>query len=80
MVKMVTEIKKGRNWVLENEEWVVTDKATVYERLAQDLIAKKINQCTYIKSIRRVPNYNGTQTITIYYGDNVRNIYTIDQH
>lgn len=49
----------------------------IYKRLSDDLIAKKINQCRYIKSIKRRNNYDGTQEITVTYINSVRNIYTV---
>lgn len=49
----------------------------IYKRLSNDLIAKKICQCRYIKSIKRRNNYDGTCEITVTYNNNVRNIYTV---
>ena len=49
----------------------------IYTRLCNELIAKKVNSCRYIKSIKRRNNYDGTQEITITYDNEVRYIYTI---
>jgi len=49
----------------------------IYKQLARDLIAKKINECTYIRLIKRKQNYDGTITITIYYDNDVKRTYTI---
>ena len=54
-----------------------TDEAAVYRELANDLIAKKLNGCSYITRIKRNPNYDGTQNITITYSNDCRNIYTV---
>ena len=44
-----------------------TRPETVWESLSHELIAKKVNQCRYISRIVRRSNYDGTQTITVYY-------------
>ena len=49
----------------------------VYQRLSEDLIAKKINCCTYITRISRTNLYNGYAQITVNYDNNVKVIYTI---
>jgi hypothetical protein len=76
MVKMAifTEGLKKGGWV---EAHTITDEATVYARLSEDLIAKKINKCLYIKSIKRVNNYDGTQNITAVYDHGVKVVYTV---
>ena len=73
-IKKITQVKKGREWVTSYEE---TDITAVHTQLAEDLIAKKLNCCSYIKSIKRVNNYDGTQTITVNYDNGVRSLYTI---
>lgn len=73
-IKKVIEIKDGKKWIISR---TVTDPETVYTSLAHDLIAKKINACLYIKTIRRIPNYNGSQNIIITYDNNVRATYTV---
>lgn len=60
------------NYTIENDE------LEVYRELAQYLIAKKINKCKWIKSIVRQPNYDDTQTIIIYKGENCRVTYIIE--
>ena len=68
----------------DNGKWnfntIIRDPATVYKMLTNELIAKKINKCTYIKSIRRRQNYDGTATITVLYTNNVRALYVIKDH
>ena len=73
-INRTVELKNGRNWEVHHVE---TDAAEIYEALARDLIAKKLHKCTYIKSIKHVCNYDGTQTITITYDNNCRSIYTV---
>lgn len=72
--KRVFEVKEGRNW---RESFVTTDPAEVYKYLAEELIAKKINACSYIRSIKRTNLYNGYQKIVISYDNGVRAVYTI---
>ena len=71
---LTIELKNGRNWEVTH---VVEDELEVYQRLTNALIAKKLNQCSYIKSIRRTPLYNGTQKIVILYDNGVRDTYIV---
>lgn len=72
--KKTVEIKEGKKWV---ETLVITDEKEVYDNLAHDMISKKINNCQWIKSIKRIPNYNGSQTIKVTYDNDVRATYII---
>ena len=76
-VNMTIEVKNGKTYEAER---IVEDCAEVYESLARDLISKKINACTYIKSIKRTPLYNGFEKITVTYDNDVRRVYTIESH
>ena len=76
-VNMTIEVKNGKTYEVTR---VVEDRVEIYESLARDLINKKINACTYIKSIKRVQLYNGFEKITVNYDNNVRRIYTIDSY
>lgn len=76
-MKKTVEIKNGKAWVVE---FVDTDELLVYKSLTDDLIAKKINQCSYIKSIKRTQLYNGTQKITVVYNNDCRAIYEITDY
>lgn len=52
----------------------------VWEDLAKDLMAKKLEGCKYIRSIRRRQNYDGTNTIIVDYAADCgggRRIYTV---
>lgn len=73
-IERVFEIKEGRNW---RKTITTTDATDVYKFLTEELIAKKINNCRYIRSIKRENLYNGYQRITVSYADSGRAIYTI---
>lgn len=73
--KLTVEIKNGNKWELYNE---YTDTSYIYERLAKDLLHKKIHKAASISSIKDRCNYDGTRTITVTYSNNVRSIYIIN--
>lgn len=73
-IKRIFEVKEGRVW---RETFVATDPTEVYRYLAEELIAKKINACSYIRSIKRTNLYNGYQKIVISYDNGGRAVYTI---
>jgi len=68
-------VKKGRKYT---QGMIETNPAEVYKSLAEDLIAKKINNATYIRSIKRDQLYNGFENITVYYSNDVKAVYTIE--
>ena len=78
-INMRYERKEGSKFIATDSN--SDDAALVYEFLAHDLIAKKINACRYIKTIARKPLYNGFDQIIVTYCDdgNVygRRIYTV---
>ena len=74
-IKKTTYVKNGYKWV---ESHTTTDTLTIYDNLSRDLIAKKLHNCAYIKRISDQPNYDGTRTITVYYDNNVKNVYVIE--
>lgn len=76
-IKKTVEIKEGKEWKYSH---VIMDEKEVYNSLAHDLISKKINCCQWIKSIKRIPNYNGSQTIKVTYNNNVRATYIVSDH
>lgn len=51
-----------------------TDEKEVYRFLASELIAKKINQCSYIKSIQRKQMYTHLEII-VNYDNGDRSVY-----
>ena len=69
MVEMTTYIKKNSKYA---EIFRTDDQLTVYQQLTATLIAKKINNCNYIKSIKRENLYNGYQKITVLETDDVK--------
>ena len=76
-ISLTNYIKSGKTWI---ESGHYTDPAVIYERLSDALIAKKINCCSYINGIKRNNNYDGTQTITIYYCNDVKAVYVVPSH
>ena len=77
MNKRIIEERTGRKWI---ETAVYTDAAEVYNSLSHDLIGKKLNKCTWIKSIKKTPLYNGTDKIVVDYGNGTRSIYIVETH
>jgi hypothetical protein len=77
-IRMFSERKEGKKWVYDH--YICTDPATVYSRLAGALIAKKLNKCTYITRIKRVNNYDGTQTITITQDNGYRMVFIVPEN
>lgn len=71
------EIKKGRTW----ETTCTQTGADALEFLASELAAKYIGKAQYIRSIKRVNNYDGTKTYTVTYSAEYgggRAVYTTD--
>lgn len=76
-VHYVYQKKEGRAYV---DKYICTDALQVHEDLAHELISKKINECRWIKSIKRTPLYNGFQKIIIQYDNDSRRVYTVTDH
>jgi hypothetical protein len=77
-VNYIYEEKQGRNYV---ETFRCEDEKTVYADLAHELISKKLNECSWIKSIKRTPLYNGFDKITVSYDHGKgRRVYTVSSH
>lgn len=76
-ISKTTYVKEGRTW---EKSYTTNNSTEVYESLALDLINKKIHACTFIKSIKRTPNYDGTQTITVTYDNNCKTVYIVSDH
>lgn len=74
MTTRVYQEKNGRTWETKHTD---TDATSVYEWLSNELIAKKLNGCTWIKSIKRVNLYDGNQKITVTYDHGGRSVYTV---
>lgn len=73
-IQKVVEIRAGRKW---EQTHAITDETEIYKSLATDLINKKIHAAAYIRNIKRTPNYDGTQRITVTYDNDCRAIYTV---
>ena len=74
MEKMTVYIKDSKNYI---ETYSSSDPETIYKRLTAELIAKKINCCKWVKSIKRVNLYNGYQKITVLQENGVKSEYII---
>lgn len=77
--KRIIEIKKGKKWINCESCDPMTDPADVYRALASEMIAKKINHCSYIKTIRRVQRYTHVEIIVSFDND-TRAVYTLPAH
>ena len=69
----ITQKKTGKTWI---NTYIDTCPDTVYKSLSCDLIAKKINQARYIKSIKRIQHYTHVEII-VTYDNNVRSLYYV---
>lgn len=69
----IAQKKNGKTWV---NTYIDNDAASVYKSLSIDMIAKKINQARYIKSIKRVQHYTHVEII-VTYDNNVRSVYYV---
>ena len=76
MAVLTIEKKQGKKYVVTYQ--AEDNSAYLHRRLSKDLIAKKVNNCRYIKSIRRKPLYNGFSNIVVTYSNDVRATYTIE--
>ena len=75
-VRATTYTKDGKSWKECHE---TTNPETVYKKLLDDMISKKLNACLYIRKIERVNLYNGFNRITVYYDNGVKTDYIIDR-
>lgn len=70
----IAQKKNGKTWI---NTYIDNDAASVYKSLASDIIAKKINQARYIKSIKRIQHYSHVEII-VSYDSNVRSVYYLN--
>lgn len=70
-----TYLKNGRKWELRFEE---TDPETIHKELLDNIVAKKMHNCSYIKSIKESCNYDGTRTFTVYFSNDTKAVYIIE--
>ena len=74
MEKLTVYIKENNTYM---ETYATTDPLTIYQRLTNTLIAKKINCCLWVKSIKRVNLYNGYQKIIVLENNGCKSEYII---
>lgn len=74
MEKMTVYIKENKKYI---ETYTTTDTIIIYQRLTNTLIAKKINACKWIQSIKRVNLYNGYQKIIVIENNGCKSEYII---
>lgn len=72
--KATTYQKNGAKWEKTFETYSIEH---IKDKLLNDLINKNLCKCAYIKSIKRVNHFDGWQTITVYYDNNVKTEYFI---
>lgn len=75
-VMRIAYTKKDKNWIVSFTD---NNECSVYKSLASDLTAKKLNGCSYIKSIKRVQRYTHCE-ITVTYDTNNKNVYFLPAH
>ena len=73
--RIVEQRKQGRAWETIS---TATNSEGIYYRLAAALANKKINACTYIKSISRYQAYDHVE-ITVTYDNGCRTIYYLPE-
>lgn len=74
MEKLTVYIRENNKYI---ETYATTDPETIYRRLTNTLIAKKINCCKWVRSIKRVNLYNGYQQITVLENNGCKEEYII---
>ena len=76
-IKMTVYVKEGKKY---NASRYCIDREAVYAALASDLINKKILKASYISRIVRFSNYDGTQTVKVFYDNGVMCEYIVENH
>lgn len=71
----IVEVKQNGKWIPEH---TITDETEIYKDLTSALISKKILNHTWVKSIKHVPMYDGSQKIIATYDNDVRYIFIIE--
>lgn len=74
MISEKVYLKDGNKW---NERHTTEDPATVYESLSRVLRAKYIHRAAWVKRITDTTNYDGTRTITAYYDNGCKSVFTV---
>ena len=64
------------------QTYYTDDENTVFRRLSEEMICKKINACKWIYSIKRVQRYSGYTEIVVLYNHNKpgdgKGVYRVD--
>lgn len=74
MVNFIYEEKQNGKYV---ETFRCEDEQRVYDFLSHELIAKKLEGCQYIRSIKRKQLYTGFIQIIVSYSNGDRRTYTV---
>lgn len=77
MTKREFQVRDGKNWKTTCEQ----DGLTALDFLASELAAHFIGKAEYIRSIKRVNNFDGTKTYTVTYSADIgggRAVYLTD--
>lgn len=74
-VKRVTYIKRGNKWA---DAYIDDDPITVYKDLISCFESKFLLNSKSIGRITRSNNYDGTEDITVYYKNDVKYVFTIE--
>ena len=69
------EAKSGHTW---QHLRTVTEPEEIFRSLAHDLTAKHLHHAPYVRRICDKCNYDGTRTITVYYSDDVRRVFIVN--
>lgn len=75
-ISYVYEKKVGNKYV---EDYRSEDPLWVYSGLAHCMIAKKIDECTWIRRIVKRQRWDDMATIVVYEDNGNRRIYTIER-
>ena len=70
----VYQNKKGRGYETVQES---DDADWINRQFLRELVAKKLAACSWVRSIRREPLFNGFHKYTVTYDHGGRSIYTI---
>lgn len=74
-VEKIVEVKRGGKY---QQTYTTTDANAVYKDLAQTLHNKYLCHYSCIRRVERVQLYSGFVKIKVYYTDDVRHTYTIE--
>lgn len=77
MVNFIFETKQNGKYV---ETFRCEDEKEVYDSLSHEFIAKKLEGCQYIRSIKRKQLYTGYIQIIVSYINGDRRTYTVCDH